>query len=186
MKRFFSALLCVILLCSLPACSEPEQKLFEEVVTKTETGYAFAGMDWSVTKAEAMKQLNVTPETVERDLEDRFTIAVYSDELGAAGHATYVFVDKDNQLCGGWYYFPIDNMDETTLCAKVKAMAQEWLGEPENRWEELLESSIRWVGSDESLVSLNVDRSVEGQLSVLLSVGCPPLAKEDLLVPPSE
>ena len=137
MKRFLSAFLCILFLFSLVACNRAEPKpatLFEEVVNKTETGYAFAGMDWSVTKAQAMEQLNVTPDTVERDMEDRFTIAVHSDQLKADGHATYVFIDKDNQLCTGRYYFPISGSDHAGLRSRLKEMALEWLGKPDDGW----------------------------------------------------
>lgn len=192
MKRVISAVVCTALLLSFGACGSIWNRrvspLFEEVVTKTGDGYAFAGMDWSVTKPEAMRQLGVTAETAARDMDDRFTVAVHSDEWGIDGWATYVFIDKENPICTGRYYFPIEGGEDAVYRARLKEMAQTWLPEPEGGWTAWDQGSeyVTWNGENGSKVSIILFCASDGTLMVTLEVYRPPIRKEDLPVPPSD
>lgn len=187
MKRLLSIFLAVLLLaallsgCTQGSAQNQKSALFEEVVVQTEEGFTFTGLDWSMTKDEVMEKLGVSADTVGADLEDRFTVAVHSDELNADGWATYVFISGDEPLCAGWYYFPVNDGDgEEKIWSKVKEMALTCLPEPETEWKQ--GESMKWEGADGSTVSVlfnAVENAPEGTYPVTLEVSCPPIPSDE-------
>lgn len=155
------------------AAKQEKSPLFQEVVTGTENGYTFAGTDWTMTKEEVMKKLGVDAGSVEADLEDRFTVKVHSDELAADGWATYVFIDGEQPLCTGRYYFPLEG-DASAIWNKVNKMALTCMPEPKQEWKE--NTSMTWEAADGSTFELQfneIENLPSGQISVVLQVKCP-------------
>ena len=198
MKRFLIVSIGVLLIFSLVACNKTELKppaSIEEAITKTETGYAFAGMDWSVTKAQAMEQLNVTSKTVagERETDEplelaMFVLATHSDELDADGYITYNFIDKDNQLYSGQYWLHFNDKPEACVRSKLKEMASASLGEPKNswlQWDDGTRDSVYWIAQDDSFVCLQISVADDKSVLIVVDVTRPPIHKDDLAVPPA-
>ena len=159
--------------CSAAAAKQEKSPLFQEVVTGTENGYTFAGTDWTMTKEEVMKKLNVDADSVEVDLEDRFTVKVHSDELDSDGWATYVFIDGKKPLCTGRYAFTLEG-NASGIWEKVNKMALSCMPEPKQKWEE--NTSMTWEAKDGSTFELlfnDIENIPPDKVSVVLEVKRP-------------
>ena len=159
--------------CTAAAAKQEKSPLFQEVVTGTENAYTFAGTDWTMTKEEVMKKLNVDADSVEVDLEDRFTVKVHSDELDSDGWATYVFIDGKKPLCTGRYAFTLEG-NASEIWEKVNKMALSCMPEPKQKWEE--NTSMTWEAKDGSTFELlfnDIENIPPDKVSVVLEVKRP-------------
>ncbi len=177
MKKMVSAFLFLLIVlssgCTGTAVKQGKSPLFQEVVTGTENGYTFAGTDWTMTKEEVMKKLNVDAGSVEVDLEDRFTVKVHSDELDSDGWATYVFIDGKKPLCTGRYAFTLEG-NAFEIWEKVNKMALSCMPEPKQKWEE--NTSMTWEAKDGSTFELlfnDIENIPPDKVSVVLEVKRP-------------
>ena len=162
MRRILSAFFTVILLlAALAGCRKSGEpvSVMDQVVTKGSEGFLFAETDWTMTKDEVMKKLNVTPETVTRNLEDRFTVPVHINEFDTDGWATYVFldenVDENQPFCSGWYAFELTGSWKA-IAEQMRETAVKTLQEPkeENMWDS--GTYMIWKAEDGSSFAINV------------------------------
>lgn len=178
MRRILSAFFTVILLLAvLAGCNHKSAESVSSVdqaVTKSSGGFLFAGTDWSMKRDEVMKKLNVTPETVERNLEDRFTVPVHINEFDTDGWATYVFldenVDENQPFCSGWYAFELTGRWKA-IAEQMRETAVKTLQEPqeENMWDS--GTYMIWKAEDGSSFSIDVGTSSGSEaVHVTLSV----------------
>ncbi|MDD6176086.1 MAG: hypothetical protein PUC59_10080 [Firmicutes bacterium] len=107
MKKTLSLLLCSLLTFLTIGCKntppaaspiDQHQPLMEQIVSRTENGYSFLGLDWGMRREDVLKKLGLTQTDIIRETADRFVVSFHTDELNTDGSLEFIFENEEFQL----------------------------------------------------------------------------------------
>lgn len=107
MKKTVSILLCILFLLLSVGCKntsassapiDQHKPLMEQIVSRTENGYSFLGLDWGMTREEVLKKLGISQDDIAHETTDRFAVSFHTDELKTDGSLEFIFENGGLQL----------------------------------------------------------------------------------------